>query len=647
MKNRNMLKRTVLAFIFCMVITVHATDDTPNPHVTIVETPGNGLEEKIIDAEGQSKRESDAVLVSLGAWNVRVPAELAEKYTWSFGSFEGEEWVNFFLRSEVGDITEDYVSEGAVFSLVNDRYDSDYRYGQADLESFDDYFQFTQNQILELWRYDDDSRFRILSLQYREQPDNDTQKDALRLAGLLEAGTDLRVVDTDAAPWVIPTANFLLNGQFRLMGQELGREADFPVRLFDLDGDGTPELLLPNGYTELTKYSVNVYAFTGDGFEYLGQGPEMSHSFSALQNDLEEIPGMTRMEIRNRGISAFFETCGFNPPVRPYTAVDPGTSSSPSVKKTNPFWFRYYGAGVWFSEELFQNSAEEYNNELAKLGAMLSCAAEKGADKLSDCYRDLGCGGDILTGGYGKGKRFAYGIACRSIYVKGVETNLLFVTARGSSEVNEFLGDRFTKAKSFFFGYNAYDLPYEFKVELMGALTEFFEEPAHQSLREKPLKIFVTGHSLGGAAANLLAAQLNMFIKTGYWYWARGNSNIYCYTFGSIDSLKLPSHGSGPLSRNISDSDSINSNYPITLGYENIHNIYNYYDSFGPNGKWFLTAAGNSGRGRFGHLDMFGRDFGDGLTSCHNHEIENYLTAVNDGEVVHRSNGQSVYNPSN
>ena len=74
---------------------------------------------------------------------------------------------------------------------------------------------------------------------------------------------------------------------------------------------------------------------------------------------------------------------------------------------------------------------------------------------------------------------------------------------------------------------------------------------------------------------------------------------------------------------------------PLQDGYEYIHNIFNYFDTFGPNGADTLTTSGNSGVGKFGHIDLFAYRFSreNSILNAENHDISNYLTAIVKGTV--------------
>ena len=125
-------------------------------------------------------------------------------------------------------------------------------------------------------------------------------------------------------------------------------------------------------------------------------------------------------------------------------------------------------------------------------------------------------------------------------------------------------------------------------------LSDGLFERLQTSLTKNPdEKLYLTGHSLGGAAANLLAARFTRFSEldgTEWWAQSTSKDDIYCYTFGAIDVL----------------TQRIN----ITDGYENIHNIYNFLDSFNCVGGHALGGLNvSSPVSLFGHTDLFLYDF--------------------------------------
>ena len=122
----------------------------------------------------------------------------------------------------------------------------------------------------------------------------------------------------------------------------------------------------------------------------------------------------------------------------------------------------------------------------------------------------------------------------------------------------------------------------------------------------------------GGAAANLYAAHLNnTSIKSGSsWKNHLNKDDIYAYTFGAIKVFM--------------------SNNNVEFGYENIHNVYNYYDSFGPHGskEWLHVS---DPKAKFGHTDMFNigkiEEGSNILDAVHNHDMSRYIEALKAKEV--------------
>ena len=108
----------------------------------------------------------------------------------------------------------------------------------------------------------------------------------------------------------------------------------------------------------------------------------------------------------------------------------------------------------------------------------------------------------------------------------------------------------------------------------------------------------------------------SLFEKSFYEYDNELAKRIFAYTYGAIDSIDV--------------------NMPVYDGYEYIHNIYNSYDTFGPKGEKIFTTSGNSGMGKFGHVDRFHHQFSkfNNVLDSANHDISNYLTAIVEGEVI-------------
>ncbi|MBR5093983.1 MAG: hypothetical protein IK095_02705 [Oscillospiraceae bacterium] len=253
----------------------------------------------------------------------------------------------------------------------------------------------------------------------------------------------------------------------------------------------------------------------------------------------------------------------------------------------------------------FRRPSTEYDRDLALIAAELSLATYTGsANHDSDCaVREylLNYGfTNIYSDNYGGS--LAYTVATREATLGGGEDDILVVVARGSSNGYELFQDIWTGWGEVINGYQAYDIVRDFYKDIFDGIRKVVKNDIEY-------KVLVTGHSLGGAAANLVGAKLT----TG-WY---GRDNVYCYTFGSIDSI----HTDGS----------------VAYGYENIHNVTNYYDTFGPNGRKNFSANGNSGYGKFGHIDMFFLDLDKGTPFMDlNHGMEQaYLAAVIQRKVRH------------
>ncbi len=82
------------------------------------------------------------------------------------------------------------------------------------------------------------------------------------------------------AGWSGAYAHFILDWSFLTAGQEYapvrtgwGEETVYSVLLYDMDGDGVPELLITNGESGRAVRCAYVYGYDGSGVVYLGVGP--------------------------------------------------------------------------------------------------------------------------------------------------------------------------------------------------------------------------------------------------------------------------------------------------------------------------------------------------------------------------------------
>lgn len=280
-------------------------------------------------------------------------------------------------------------------------------------------------------------------------------------------------------------------------------------------------------------------------------------------------------------------------------------------------------------QSLFSKSSMEYDNDLALFAANLSSAAEDTTGEgIDNFFNSLGWPAADRRN-YQYDGDFAFSIACAKL---SKDENLLVITARGSQTFNEYFKDAMSFGTRDFFGYTTNDVIYDFERDIMAALngelkteTEGFLD-GHEYLMEQPLKILITGHSLGGAAANLNAARFTRFVNGGAW-WSdlTKQSDIYCYTFGAINSL----------SDNVTRKN----------GFENIHNVYNLYDSFSPYcwGKWLPSGLGR-GYGKFGHMDTYTYDYAKEVKNppvYYNHLMVNYIDSLAKRYVSCKTNARS------
>lgn len=277
----------------------------------------------------------------------------------------------------------------------------------------------------------------------------------------------------------------------------------------------------------------------------------------------------------------------------------------------------YAGATVNFKESLFERSAYEYDNELAKLGAMLNKAACNGEQEICRLFYQMKIE-DANIENYNYGGENAFSIAHLPMQLNEKETNLIFIVARGSQKLNEYIGDLTMKANRSFLNQSSYDYVTDFYEKIWNAMRSYAN--GHEDLYdiETPRVFFITGYSLGGAAANLTAAMAKYpgsDLGNSWIFLNTDPTRIFAYTYGAIDSIDV--------------------DVPLQDGYEYIHNIFNYFDTFGPNGADTLTTSGNSGVGKFGHIDLFAYRFSreNSILNAENHDISNYLTAIVKGTV--------------
>lgn len=643
-------------------------------------------------------------------FDITLPEALAEKYRWEETGFEGTNVLNFYDRGLYDATDETAISaqtRGYRFSISQYYYDSDYC-GMADLEPHE-MFQSSLNRIVAFYSRDDmPQQLMLLAVEYTIDVPASVEQDALEIVGCMTPKSDIRLEDIDANPWNVKFANFLLNGQFRTAGQEYFDKIERQACLYNVAGNNYPELIITNG---ASGYAVAAYVYTLNAngqVEYLRTATEAElgampmQSFSSIYstgwgdfltacgykmqylggaddtagwcgvyryddgNQGEQFIVRESNDVEVRGTYMFaYESGGYGERDFVWSKEDSHTASEPFQNGIGSIYYHlesdrivvdypdgwwadrdymwvsnvgcredeeaagtpvsYGGASVDFKESLFEKSAYVYDNELATFGAMLCMAAGRGEQEICQLFYQLGIE-DANIENFNYGGENAFSIAHLPIRLNGEEMNLMFIVVRGSVVNREFIGDHFAKANREFLGYMAYDYVEDFEKKVWEAVKEYAN--GHEDLYDKPRTFFITGHSLGGATANLITALANNPETGNSWIFMDTDvSRIFTYTYGAIDSIDVKT--------------------PVVDGYENIHNIYNFYDTFGPNGWPIFTASGNSGKGKFGHIDQFGHPYTTNPFSCDNHLIENYLSSIVEGAISckHPYFGSSVWCP--
>ncbi len=345
------------------------------------------------------------------------------------------------------------------------------------------------------------------------------------------------------------------------------------------------------------------------------------------------------------------------------------TSISDSLSKVQ---LRYTGETgekyqtVSWGGRLFENPSGAYNNDTALAAAVISAMIETDETASTDQvlriqenfhslgfhYENIAIGNykhDLVPGlkmhdygmdGNSFGGSYAYAIAADSINVGGDYNNLIIIAARGSATPFEFAWDGLSFNRYYDeFGYYIYENAYTFYRSILYGFSKYLEtheftltDGSKSTLNDYlnsgtnaklKCKILLTGHSLGGAATDLVAHWFNANSPAVGWGGAFDKSDVHAYTFGAINAIAEGGyerpwvwlHGC-----------------PVAAGYENIHNVYNFYDTFGPKGhnslateRWFYHIG--SGYGKFGHLDLFEAKYDD------SHNMYYYIDAIKFGHV--------------
>ncbi|MDE6035481.1 MAG: hypothetical protein K2G36_06185, partial [Ruminococcus sp.] len=198
-----------------------------------------------------------------------------------------------------------------------------------------------------------------------------------------------------------------------------------------------------------------------------------------------------------------------------------------------PDGVRYYGGGVdtEITEEMFRQDSTEYHQDIAEVAVALSASAYNGRRDagyyINSAYRQLGFKSDnIEIYGY-PSDDFSFSIASRP----AGNITLLAVTLKGNSGQKDFYNQIKQPFSQPFMDTMTNPDYYNFCIRVKNSLDEYISEHKEilNSAQDGNLKVLVTGHSIGGAVADLLGKEINSpesVLKIP-------ENDVFIYTFGS------------------------------------------------------------------------------------------------------------------
>lgn len=307
----------------------------------------------------------------------------------------------------------------------------------------------------------------------------------------------------------------------------------------------------------------------------------------------------------------------------------PDETQSPAAQEQPSADAQKYDMLPGWDGTLFAQSSLLFNKDLAVLCADFSEYAydtarmKKRLDELDfDAYETYNYSANDSLGTY-RGEN-CFVIAHATLDVSGEQTAVLCVFCRGTDSLGEKIGD-WLKGNPYnnqrrLGEYRVWQNIYDFYTDVKKGLNDYRWK--HPEITDATrMKVLLTGHSLGGAAANLCGAAFDLSVGGEDWWSDRiRKSDIFVYTYGAIKTT-------------VSD-------HITAEGFENIHNIYNYYDVFLPTG-YYGNLGVSSMYSVFGHFDYYqderfhdeeyGVYIGDEMPrfSYANHDIKkNYFRAM-------------------
>jgi hypothetical protein len=231
--------------------------------------------------------------------------------------------------------------------------------------------------------------------------------------------------------------------------------------------------------------------------------------------------------------------------------------SEPLTEKTLKFYSadREISVDVNWGDALFDDASSVYNAELALISSVLSMAAynhpnvNQGSGDvkkrygyyIEDAYRKLGFADEKIklfrypghpknqtnySGIVASDDDFAFAIADKQISINGRTYNLIIVTLRGTSGIADWFHNLLGNFESRdFLQTKVHSGFYDYFQGVNNALNQYLEINGLKDASKN--KFLITGHSLGAAGSNLLAAYLTNKETVAV------KNNIYCYTFAT------------------------------------------------------------------------------------------------------------------
>ena len=281
-----------------------------------------------------------------------------------------------------------------------------------------------------------------------------------------------------------------------------------------------------------------------------------------------------------------------------------GSSTKISKKRIgfySPIGNRIYGMDIDWGWDLFlDRDSANYDYRLAEIGLALSGAAEHDQNYLTEMLVNGGSKRDdnnVKLNGLGFDYNSIYSENYNSNWYEvfapavtfahktitsndGKKSHIIIAVVRGTTDPEDFATDLSSIAGGFAVSaVNTYNL--------LEKYIEAYEQNT-EGITKDNVKFFITGHSLGGAVANLLAERLNREF---------GPKNVFAYTFATP--------------RSTYDVLNINNN--------NIHNILHAEDK--------VPVGLSTNISRYGHSDWFSRfEYGNDM-------YQNFRTITNGGDL--------------